>query len=246
MNRMTNLSSIATLTPVGLIGGMGWESSAVYYRIVNEEIRRRFGGTRSAVCRLDSLDFAQLEPFVSTDDWASLTQVLAAAALRLQSGGARVLALCSNTAHIAADAISAATHLPLIHIADPVARLALAVGARRVGVLATRPTLEQGILASRWRDRFDLVVVEPTEIERSWLNACIYERLLAGVHDRHDGKLLSALAMSLIDRGAQAIILACTDLASHFDPGSVRVPVFDSADAHARAIAAAIELELKN
>ena len=222
---------------------MGWESSATYYRVINEEIRSRFGGSRSAVCRLDSLDFAAIEPFVESREWDSLVEVLVCAALRLRRGGACILALCSNTAHIAADAISAIPDINFIHIADPVARLAIAARTRRIGMLATRPTLEQHFLAARWKDHFGLGVIEPTSVESDLLNELIYMRLLTGKADAGDSELLHRLAISLVDRGAEAIILACTDLSSRLDTGILPVPVFDSTDAHARAIAAAVRME---
>jgi aspartate racemase len=221
---------------VGLIGGMGWESSAEYYRVLNSEVRRRMGGDRSARCLLWSFDFAELSPLVARRDWTPLIDRLVEAAVGLEQQGADLLAICSNTSHIAADAIEAATTIPLVHIADPVSQALHQRDVRRVGVVGTRTTVEQPFLLGRWRDRgFDVGV--PGAASRIRLESLIYQHLLRGSVPTEARDAFVSILRQLVQCGAQAIVLACTDFAPLLGDVDVGVPVLDTTALHAHALA---------
>jgi aspartate racemase len=220
---------------IGLIGGMSWESSAEYYRIINEEVRRRLGGTHSARSLMWSVDFAEIERLQHAGDWPALTGLMVEAARNLERGGADFLVICTNTMHRMADDIAAAVSIPLLHIADPTAERVKASGARRVGLLGTAFTMEQDFYKGRLAARHGLDVVVPEADDRRTVHEIIYKELVAGVIREPSRDAYRAVIGRLVERGAEAIILGCTEIMLLVRPEDSPVPVFDTTELHALA-----------
>lgn len=222
---------------IGLIGGMSWESTAHYYRILNQETARRLGGLHSAPLIVHSVDFAPVAALQSAGDWPAAGQQLAAIAANLERAGADVIGLATNTMHIVADQITAALSVPFIHIADPTCTALLADGFDTVGLLGTRFTMEMGF----YRDRLTqsgLKVLIP-DVDRTNLNAIIYEELCRGIVSEPSRQTYIAAIERLAARGAQAVILGCTEIAMLIDDAISPLPVYDTTDLHARALVTA-------
>lgn len=222
---------------IGLLGGMSWESTAVYYRIINETINQRLGGTHSAKIVLVSLDLAEIEARQEVEDWDAVAEMLAHAGRRVAAAGGEFLVVCSNTAHRAAGAIATAAKIPLLHIADPTAEAVKAAGVATVGLLGTRFTMEAGFYRDRLSGRHGLEVLVPGEAERDAVHRVIFEELCRGeIRDASRRRLCEIIA-ALVDRGAGGIILGCTELGPLIEPDDSAVPLFDTASLHARAAA---------
>jgi aspartate racemase len=220
---------------IGLIGGLSWESSAEYYRIVNEAVRGRMGGVHSARCLLWSFDFGEVEALQADGRWSDAARLMEDAARRLERSGADVLLICSNTMHRMADEVERATSLPLIHIADPTAAQVLRLGARRVGLLGTAYTMEQDFYRGRLTSRFGLDVLVPDEPGRADVHRVIYEELVRGeIRDASRYRYREIIG-SLVQRGAEAIILGCTEIMLLVGQEDSEVPVLDTTTIHALA-----------
>jgi aspartate racemase len=220
---------------LGLIGGMSWESTAVYYRLINQEVRARLGPLRSAELLLASVDFGPIEQMQREGRWDDAAEHLAAVARRLAAGGADCLVLCTNTMHKLADRIEAAARLPLLHIADATGAAAVAAAAGRVGLLATAYTMEQPFLKERLAQRFGLEVLVPDAHGRRDVHRIIYDELCAGVVRDESRQVYRDIIDSLCARGAQAIVLGCTEIALLIGQDDAPVPVLDTTALHARA-----------
>ena len=219
---------------IGLIGGMSWESSAEYYRVINERVREEMGGLHSARCLLYSVDFAEIEELQTTGNWEEAGAFLAAIARSLEAAGAELLLLCTNTMHKVADAIEAAVSIPLVHIADVVAEAILAAGISRVGLLGTAFTMEQ----SFYRDRLGthgLEIIIPSPDDRMAVHRIIYEELCLGVIRQDSRQAQKAIIDRLVDLGAEGIVLGCTELELLIRPDDIPVPVFPTTRLHAAA-----------
>jgi len=220
---------------LGLLGGMSWESTALYYRSINEGVRDRLGPLRSAELVMVSLDFGRIEACQRDGRWDDAGALLADAARRLQRAGAQGLVLCTNTMHKVAHHIEAAVPLPLLHIGDPTGRAAQAAGARTVGLLATGYTMREPFYRERLEQRFGLEVLVPDEPEREAVHRIIYDELCAGiVRDASREVYVRAIAR-LCGRGAQAIILGCTEITMLVRPQDSPVPTLDTTALHAQA-----------
>jgi aspartate racemase len=219
---------------IGLIGGMSWESSAHYYATLNRETARRLGGLHSAPVILNSVDFAPIEALQRAGDWAAAGDILADVARNLAAGGAEVLGLATNTMHIVADAIAAATPMQFIHIADPTAAALLADGYGTVGLLGTRFTMEMPFYRERLEAR-GLEVLVP-EIGRTNLNGIIYEELCLGVVREESRRIYVDAIAALAARGAEAVILGCTEINMLIDDTVSPLPTYDTTDLHAVAL----------
>lgn len=224
---------------LGLLGGMSWESTALYYRLVNETVRERLGGLHSARLLLYSVDFAQIERLQHAGDWDGAGRVLGAAARALRDGGAGRLVLCTNTMHKVADAIEAGAGLPLLHIADPTGAAIRAAGFTRVGLLATRFTMEQAFYRRRLAERHGLDVRVPDAAARKRVHRVIYEELCLGVVRDASREAYRRIIARLVDEGAECIILGCTEICLLVGDGDAEVPLFDTTALHARAAALA-------
>ena len=220
---------------IGLIGGLSWESSAEYYRIINETVRARLGGLRSARCLMWSFDFGEIEALQHAGRWNDATAQMIDAARRLERGGADVVLICSNTMHRMADEIAAAIAIPLLHIADPTAERIRARGIKRVGLLGTAFTMEQDFYRGRLAQRFGLEVVVPDDPGRALVHRVIYEELVRGVIRPESREAYRDVIANLVARGAQAIILGCTEIMLLVRPEDSSVPLFDTTAIHADA-----------
>lgn len=225
---------------LGLIGGMSWESSAHYYRLINEGVRAVRGATASARCILWSFDFSEIAALQHAGDWDALSARMVEAATALERAGAQALVLCTNTMHRLAPDIEAATPLPLLHIADPAARAALSLGARRVGLIGTDFTMEQPFLRDRLATH-GLEVITPEAPDRAEIHRIIYDELIAGIVSPASRASYRAILHRLAAQGAEAIILGCTEIMLLVDESDSPVPLLDTTALHA---AAAVELAL--
>jgi aspartate racemase len=222
---------------IGLIGGMSWESTIPYYRVVNETVKERLGGLHSAKVVLWSVDFHEIEALQREDRWEEAGEELAAAAAALERAGAELVVLCTNTMHRVAPAIERALTVPLLHIADATAAAVKAAGIATVGLLGTRFTMEQAFYVDRLRERHGLDVVVPAEADRAEVHRVIYEELCRGCILAGSRAAYEEVIGRLVARGAEGVILGCTELAMLVDPARLPVPVFDTATLHARAAA---------
>lgn len=220
---------------IGLIGGMSWESSAQYYRLINEGVRDRVGGVASARTLMWSFDFARIEALQHAGDWDALAGELVTASKALQEGGADFLVLCTNTMHRCAWAIEAAVKIPLLHIADPTAAAIQAAGLTRVGLLGTAFTMEQDFYRGRLEDKFGLEVLIPEADDRAAVHDIIYRELVTGHVLDASRQVYRAVIQRLVERGAQGIVLGCTEIMLLIGEADSPVPVFDTTTLHAEA-----------
>ncbi len=222
---------------IGMIGGMSWESSAEYYRIVNETVKQRLGGLHSAQCLMYSVDFADIERLQHEGRWDDAGLVMAEAAGRLERGGADFVVLCTNTMHKLAGCIESAVSIPLLHIADPTARAVTAAGITRVGLLGTAFTMEQDFYRGRLEEQHGLDVLTPPADERAIVHRIIYEELVLGIVREESRRAYQRVIAHLVERGAQGIILGCTEIMLLIAPEDCPVPSFDTTTLHAVAAA---------
>ncbi|HEY2228254.1 MAG TPA: aspartate/glutamate racemase family protein [Xanthobacteraceae bacterium] len=220
---------------IGLIGGMSWESSAQYYRIINQEVRARLGGAHSARSLMFSVDFGEIERLQHNGDWAELTVQMIDSAQRLERGGADFFLLCTNTMHRVADDVAASVSIPLLHIADPTAEMIKAAGYQRIGLLGTAFTMEQDFYKGRLTRRFGLDVLVPDEADRSVVHEVIYRELVVGQVAPDSRAAYGEIISRLVERGAQAIILGCTEIMLLVRAEDSAVPLFDTTTLHAHA-----------
>ena len=220
---------------IGLIGGLSWESSAVYYRLLNEGVRARLGGLRSARSLLWSFDFGEIEALQHAGDWGTATALMIDAAERLERGGAHFFLICSNTMHRMADEIAASVQIPLLHIADPTALRIRARGLRRVGLLGTAFTMEQAFLRDRLQLRFGLEVLVPPEGDRALVHRVIYDELVQGRIEEDSRHGFREVIARLVARGAEGVILGCTEIMLLVGREDSTVPLFDTTALHVEA-----------
>ncbi|MQA18992.1 aspartate/glutamate racemase family protein [Rugamonas rivuli] len=222
---------------IGLIGGMSWESTVPYYRQINETVKQHLGGLHSAKVVLYSVDFHEIERLQHAGDWDAAGAVLADAARSLRAAGADFLVLCTNTMHKVAPAIEAAVDIPLFHIADPTAAEIKHAGLHKIGLLGTRFTMEQAFYKDRLRERHGLDVVVPEQHDRDIVHRIIYEELCLGrIVDSSRDEYRRIIA-GLVEQGAQAIILGCTEISLLVAQRDAAVPLFDTTAIHARKAA---------
>ena len=226
---------------LGLIGGMSWESTIPYYRIINEAVRERLGGLHSARLILYSVDFADIERWQQAAAWDEAGTLLAQAARSLEAAGAEGLALCTNTMHKVAPAIEAAVTIPLLHIADPTATAIRQAGLSCVGLLGTRSTMEQDFYRARLTDRHGIDVVIPDDDDRALVHRVIYEELCLGRVEEASRLAYRDVIQRLVAQGAQGVILGCTEISMLVGVEDAPVPLFDTTGLHA---AAAVQVAL--
>ena len=214
---------------------MSWESSAEYYRIINQTVRDRLGDVHSARCLMWSFDFSQIEALQHAGHWDAATMLLIEAAQRLERGGADFFLLCTNTMHRMADQVSAAVRIPLLHIADPTAECIRTHGIKTVGLLGTAFTMEQDFYKGRLKDRFGLDVLVPDAEDRVQVHRIIYDELVKGRIEESSRDAYRAVIRRLVERGAQAVILGCTEIMLLVKPEDSPVPLFDTTRLHAEA-----------
>ncbi len=220
---------------IGLLGGMSWESSAHYYRLINQEMRARLGGNHSARSILLSVDFAEIEALQHAGQWEVLTDRMVAAAQQIERAGADMLLICTNTMHLMAEGVQAAISIPLLHIADPVGQAITGQRLAKVGLLGTSFTMEQGFYAERLRDHHGIEVVIPGQEDRAAVHGIIYDELVRGVINPQSRATYRCVMERLADEGAQAIILGCTEIMLLVGQDDSPVPLFDTTTLHALA-----------
>lgn len=219
---------------IGVLGGMSWKSSADWYRMANEQVHETLGGYHSAPILLDSLDFAEIEALQESGDWEDAGAILAEHAKRLEAAGAGLIVLCTNTMHIVADRITAAIGVPLIHIGDTTAEAITAAGLSTVGVLGTSFTMEQPF----YRDRLaahGITSLVPEDADRATVHRIIFDELVHGIVTDQSRRAYREVIRRLVDRGAEGIILGCTEIELLIGRADSTVPVFPTTALHVRA-----------
>jgi len=227
---------------IGLIGGMSWESSAEYYRLINEEVKRRLGGLHSARIMMLSVDFAEIEEQQRAGAWKEAGEQLIDAGRRLERGGADFVLLCTNTMHRVADELEQALAIPLVHIADATAEAIEAAEIATVGLLGTRYTMEQDFYRGRLADRHGLNVIVPGEPGRTLVHDVIYDELVLGRVEATSRAAFAEVIDGLVGQGADAIVLGCTEIGLLVGEADAPVPLFDTTRIHAER---AVELALQ-
>jgi len=222
---------------IGLIGGMSWESTSLYYQLINRAVSARLGGLHSAQVLMYSVDFHEIEELQRTDRWQEAGARLAEIAQTLERGGADFIVLCTNTMHIVAEAITAAVRIPLLHIADPTADAIIKVGLQSVGLLGTRFTMEGGFYRERLEQR-GLRVYTPNAADRDIIHRVIYDELCLGKVNDASRQQYRRIIESLRDAGAESMIFGCTEIGMLVGPADASVPTFDTTEIHALAAAA--------
>jgi aspartate racemase len=220
---------------IGLLGGMSWESSAEYYRIINETVRDRLGGLHSARCLMWSFDFAEIEALQHVGDWDGATVRMIEAAQSLERGGADFVVICTNTMHKMADAVQAAIGIDLLHIADPTAEAIKRAGIGKVGLLGTAFTMEQEFYRGRLERRHGLSVLIPGPDDRRVVHDIIYRELVQGVVTAASREAYRGVIARLVADGAEAVILGCTEIMLLVKPEDCEVALFDTTALHAAA-----------
>ncbi len=218
---------------IGLIGGMSWESSAEYYRLINQATKRNLGGHHNAKSLMVTVDFAEIEKLQHQGAWNQLGNLLSEAAKQVESGGADCIVLCTNTMHKLAEQIEAVVSIPLLHIADATAEKILQAGLKRVGLLGTRFTMEQDFYRGRLKRRFGIEVVVPPEEERSQIHRIIYDELCHGMIHPSSRKKYEQIIDNLRACGAEGIILGCTEIMLLIEAENFLFPLFDTTTIHA-------------
>jgi aspartate racemase len=219
---------------IGLIGGMSWESSAEYYRMINEEVQRRMGGLHSAKCILFSVDFEEIERLQRKDDWQKAGQLLAEAAATLEKANADLIVLCTNTMHKVIAEIEKNVSIPVLHIADATAEKIREAHMKTIGLLGTKYTMEMDFYKARLVES-GLDVVIPEETDRTKVNQIIFEELCLGKIRQPSKEYYRTVINKLVENGAEGIILGCTEIGLLIKPEDSPVPVFDTAEIHAKS-----------
>lgn len=227
---------------IGLIGGMSWESSAEYYRIINEAVRDRLGPFYSAKSLMYTVNFDEIKQLQYAGEWDKATLILQDAAKRLERGGADCIVICTNTMHRMANEVSAAVKIPLIHIADATAEKIKAQKIQKIGLLGTVFTMEHSFYKGRLTDEYGLEVIVPDEPDRQIVNDAIYNELVQGKINPNSKQEYVRIMQKMVDAGAEGIILGCTEIMLLVSQADCSVPVFDTTTLHALA---AVEFALE-
>lgn len=222
---------------LGLIGGMSWESTVPYYRMINEHVKQQLGGLHSAKLFLYSVDFYEIEKLQMAGDWQQAGEILGNAANALARAGAEVIVVCTNTMHKVADDIERIGGLPLLHIADATAEKIKGQGLRKIGLLGTRFTMEQDFYRGRLQDIHQIEVVTPDEADRAIVHRIIYEELCLGIVNDASREEYRQIIAKLEQQGVEGIILGCTEITLLVGAADASVPVFDTTAIHALAAA---------
>ncbi len=220
---------------IGLIGGMSWESSIEYYRIINQEVREALGGVHSAKSVMVSLDFGEIEELQMKGDWEEATRVMIQSAREVEKGGADFLLICTNTMHLMADDVQAGVDIPLLHIADATARAVKEQGLKSVGLLGTRFTMEKEFYRGRLEKGHKLKVFVPDQSGRELVHNVIYDELVQGMINDDSRQRYKKVIQNLVKDGAEGIVLGCTEIGLLVKKEDVSVPIFDTMEIHALA-----------
>lgn len=228
---------------IGMIGGMSWESSIEYYRIINQSMREKLGGLHSAKSVMVSVDFAEIEVLQRNGDWAEATRLMVSAAQQVEAGGADFLVICTNTMHKMADDVQRQINIPLLHIADATAEKIKAQNLKKIGLLGTKFTMEQDFYKGRLIEKYGLAVLVPSAPEREIVHRIIYNELVIGKVIPDSKVQYAKIIQSLVNQGAEGIILGCTEIGLLVKDEDSSVPLFDTTHIHALA---SVDLALKD
>ena len=220
---------------IGLIGGMSWEASAEYYRIINETVRDRLGGVHSCKSLMLTVDFAEIETLQKQGRWADATQIMIAAAQQLEAGGADCVLICANTMHKMAGEVQENIHIPVLHIVDATAQVIKAQGLHKVGLLGTRYTMEEDFMKGRLAQKHGLEVLVPGVDERNIIHTVIYEELVIGKINAVSKAAYLGIMDGLAQQGVEGIILGCTEIGLLVKQSDCALPLFDTTPIHALA-----------
>jgi len=228
---------------IGMLGGMSWESTASYYRALNEGIKAELGGLHSAKIAMYSVDFEEIEKLQHAEDWEATADILQAAARSVEKAGADFLLICTNTMHIVAPQIEAAIDIPILHIADGTAQELLNHGISKVGLLGTGFTMDKPFYKDRLTENFDIEVLVPNADDRNLVHKVIYEELCLGIINDDSRSTYLKIIQELKNQGAEAVILGCTEIALLVSQADTDVPLYDTTAIHAKK---AVQLALKS
>jgi len=220
---------------IGLIGGMSWESSLLYYQMMNERVKEKLGGHHSAKSLLYSVDFQEIKTLQFEDRWEELTKIMIEIAKKLETSGADCLVICTNTMHKMAKEVEESVKIPLLHIADATANEIVKNGIKKVALLGTAFTMEHDFYKGRLIEQFDLDVIVPNEAERKLIHNIIYEELCLGIVKEESKQVYLNIIDHLIENGAEAVILGCTEITMLISQENCRIPVFDTTRIHAES-----------
>lgn len=223
---------------IGLIGGMSWESSAIYYNCMNKAVRRELGGFHSAKTLMLSVDFAEVEHLQHEGDWKALDQMMADAAMQLEKGGAELVLLCTNTMHLCTTAIEASIEIPFYHIAEAAGQAIAEKGLKKVGLLGTRFTMEKDFYKAKLLQDFGIEVIIPDSEEMDVVHQIIYGELVHGVIEEESREKYKGIIANLEERGAEGAILGCTEIPLLISDEDVNIPTFDTTTLHAEGAVA--------
>ena len=227
---------------IGLIGGMSWESSIEYYRIINQEIGNALGGVHSARSVMVSVDFGEIEDLQMQGEWDKAAEIMIRCAKAVEGAGADFLLICTNTMHLMAEEVAASVNIPLLHIADAAARAVRKAGLDKVGLLGTRFTMEKDFYRGRLESLHGLEVIVPDASGRELVHKVIYDELVQGSIREASRRKFQAVIDQLVQAGAQGIVLGCTEIGLLIKADDVSVPIFDTMEIHARtAVEAALD-----
>ena len=228
---------------IGMIGGMSWESTLEYYRIVNQEVKKRLGGLHSAKCILYSVDFQEIENMQHRDRWDEAGQLMADAAQNVEQGGADFFMICTNTMHKVADFVQQQVRIPFLHIADPTAQKIKAAGIEKIALLGTRFTMEEDFYKGKLTHDDGLKVVTPSAADMDIIHRVIYDELCLGIIKASSRNRYKEIIHRLVKQGAEGVILGCTEIGLLIKDSDSRIPVFDTTLIHAQA---AVDYALEN
>ena len=220
---------------IGMIGGMSWESSIEYYRIINETVREELGGLHSAKCIMYSVEFAEIEALQHQDRWDDAAQIMIAAARSIENGGADFGLICTNTMHKLYDILQQSIKIPMLHIADPTAEAIQARAMNRIALLGTRFTMEEKFYKGRLEKKYGLEVMIPSAAEMEIVHTVIYHELCSGIINSESKQKYADIIRRLVKEGAEGIILGCTEIGLLVNQEDSLVPVFDTTEIHAKA-----------
>lgn len=219
---------------IGLIGGMSWESSAVYYDIVNKSVKERLGGFSSCKCLMYSVDFSEIETLQHQGNWEKLNDLMADAATRLYKGGAEIIVLCTNTMHLCSEAIIKSVPIPFLHIADAAGEAIQSKNLQKVGLLGTKFTMEKDFYKRILIEKYGIKTIIPNEKEREEIHRIIYEELVLGEIKDDSRETYKTIIKNLQNEGAKGVVLGCTEIPLLISKGDVEIPIFDTTKIHAQ------------
>lgn len=220
---------------IGLIGGMSWESSAEYYRLINEFVKEKLGNSHSCKSIMYSVDFDEIEKLQHNGQWDELTEIMINICLKLEKAGAEMLVICTNTMHLMAEIMQEKINIPILHIADTVGEKIKNQGLKKVGLLGTKFTMEQDFYKKRILDKFGIEVIIPSEEERNIVHNVIYNELVQGIISDTSREKYKKIISSLTENGAEGVILGCTEIPLLIKQKDSKIPIFDTMTIHAKA-----------